>query len=66
MSDPEHVDRARRWLRFAMEDLDVAQCLLATDGSRPRPGSAGVSLTCAASIRPRKRTIEGRISNVHF
>ena len=36
MNDPEHVDQARRWLRFAMEDLDVAQCLLARDGSRPR------------------------------
>ena len=36
MSDPELVDQARRWLRFAMEDLDVAQRLLATDGSRPR------------------------------
>ena len=36
MSDPELVDQARRWLRFAMEDLDVAQCLLAADGSQPR------------------------------
>ena len=36
MSDPELVDQARRWLRFALEDLDVAQCLLAADGSQPR------------------------------
>lgn len=46
MSDPELVDLARRWFRFAMEDLDVAQCLLAPDGSRPRLESASVSLTC--------------------
>ena len=65
MSDPELVDEARRWLRFAMEDLDVVQCLLATDGSRPRPGSAGVPPACAVSIQPRKRTIERRISNAH-
>ena len=25
MNDPELVDEARRWLRFAAEDIDVAQ-----------------------------------------
>ena len=36
MNASELVDEARRWLRFAAEDLDVAQCLLATDGAPPR------------------------------
>ncbi len=36
MNDPELVGEARRWLRFAAEDLDAAQCLLATDGAAPR------------------------------
>ena len=31
MNDPETTNEARRWLRFAREDLDVAQRLLATD-----------------------------------
>ena len=49
MNDPELVEEARRWLRFAMEDLDVAQRLLAADGlptrhacSLGRPSSSGV------------------------
>lgn len=36
MNDPELVDQAHRLLRFAEEDLDAAQCLLATDGATPR------------------------------
>lgn len=36
MNDPELVVEARRWLRFAAEDLEAAQCLLATDGATPR------------------------------
>ena len=36
MNDSELVDEARRWLRFATEDLDVAQRLLAADGTPPR------------------------------
>ena len=36
MNDPEAVDEARRWLRFAKEDLDVAQRLLMTDGTPSR------------------------------
>ena len=36
MNDPELVDEARRWLRFAAEDIDVAQRLLATDGPTVR------------------------------
>ena len=36
MNDSELVDEARRWLRFATEDLDVAQRLLAADGIPPR------------------------------
>lgn len=36
MNAPELVGEARRWLRFAEEDLDVAQRLLATDGISPR------------------------------
>lgn len=35
MNDPELVDEARRWLRFATEDIDVAQRLLAVDGTLP-------------------------------
>ncbi|MYC81445.1 MAG: HEPN domain-containing protein [Acidobacteria bacterium] len=31
MKDPELVDEARRWLRFATEDLEVAQRLLVAD-----------------------------------
>ena len=31
MNDPETISEARRWLRFAREDLDVAQRLLATE-----------------------------------
>ena len=36
MNAPELVDEARRWLRFATEDIDVAQRLLAVDESSPR------------------------------
>ena len=36
MSEPETVEEARRWLRFAREDLDVAQRLLATDETPSR------------------------------
>ena len=36
MNDPKLVDEARRWLRFATEDIDVAQRLLAVDESSPR------------------------------
>jgi HEPN domain-containing protein len=36
MNDPELVDEARRWIRFATEDIDVAQRLLAVDESSPR------------------------------
>ena len=36
MNDPELIDEARRWLRSAEEDLDVAQRLLAMDGPTPR------------------------------
>ena len=36
MNDPETVNEARRWLRFAREDLDVAQRLLATDETPSR------------------------------
>ena len=36
MNDPETVDEARRWLRFAREDLGVAQRLLATDETPSR------------------------------
>ena len=36
MNDPQLVDEARRWLRFAAEDIDVAQRLLATDGPTAR------------------------------
>lgn len=40
MNDSELVDEARRWLRFATEDLDVAQRLLAGDGTPPRHACA--------------------------
>ncbi len=36
MSDPELVDEARRWLRFATEDLEVAQNLLKADEAPSR------------------------------
>ena len=36
MNDPELIDEARRWLRFATEDIDAAQALLAPDGASPR------------------------------
>ncbi len=36
MNDPELVDEARRWLRFATEDLKVAQSLLKADEAPPR------------------------------
>lgn len=36
MNDPETISEARRWLRFAREDLDVAQRLLATDETPSR------------------------------
>lgn len=36
MNDPELVDEARRWLRFATEDLDVAQRLLIADEAPSR------------------------------
>ena len=35
MNDPELVDEARRWLRFATEDLKVAQSLLKADEAPP-------------------------------
>ena len=36
MSAPEFVSEANRWLRFAAEDLNVAQNLLASNESAPR------------------------------
>ena len=36
MSAPELVSEANRWLRFATEDLKVAQNLLASNESAPR------------------------------
>lgn len=40
MNDSEFVDEARHWLRFATEDLDVAQRLLAVDEAPPRHACA--------------------------
>ena len=34
MSAPEVVDEARRWLRYAVEDLDTAGALLGNEPSR--------------------------------
>lgn len=36
MNASELVDEAHRWLRFATEDINAAQCSLATDGAPPR------------------------------
>ncbi len=36
MSGPEIVCEAKRWLRYAAEDIDVAQSLLASNESAPR------------------------------
>ncbi len=36
MSAPESVREAKRWLRFAAEDFDAAQSLLASNESTPR------------------------------
>lgn len=35
MSDPERVEETRRWLRFAREDLEIAELIL-EQGSVPR------------------------------
>ena len=40
MNDSEFVDEARHWLRFATEDLDVAQRLLTVDEAPPRHACA--------------------------
>lgn len=36
MNDPESVEETRRWLRFAHEDLTVAQRILADPSTAPR------------------------------
>jgi HEPN domain-containing protein len=36
MNEPEHYIEARRWLRYAVEDLRAAESSLSFDGVQPR------------------------------